>query len=105
VYLHKYTHPRQPDGDHAGATAAGERRAQPPHPANAHDWLRAGEDALVGDDATIITLSAREREMLAGLGTKLEQWLENPARIAASDWEALAPIALRLRDLLRRIHE
>jgi ParB family chromosome partitioning protein len=105
VYLRKYAHDRETGGDHAPAAAADERGAQLPQATSAHDRLRAGEDAPTVDDTAIVPLNARERAALSGLGTKLEQWLENPARLAASDWEALAPIALRLRDLLRRLQD
>jgi len=105
VSLYKETHDRQPEGDHAAAARDDEREAQPPQPASTHDRLRAGEDAPAVDDAAIVALSARERATLAGLGEKLELWLDDPARLSAADWEVLAPIALRLRDLLRRMHE
>jgi len=104
VSLYKDTHDRQPDDDHAGSTA-GERQAQPTQASTAHDRLPTGDDVPTVGDSTIVPLNARERAALSGLGNKLEQWIENPARLAAADWEALAPIALRLRDLLRRMHE
>jgi ParB family transcriptional regulator, chromosome partitioning protein len=104
VSLYKDAHDRQLEGDHATARD-GASAVQPPQAATAHDRLPTGEDAPTVDDVAIVLLNARERAALAGLGNKLEQWLDNPARLAAADWEALAPIALRLRDLLRRMHE
>ena len=80
VSLRKDTHDRQPDGGHAPA-AAGERRT------------------------ALVTLSERERATLAGLGEKLAHWLDNPAHLPPKDWEILAPIALRLRDLLHYLNE
>jgi ParB family transcriptional regulator, chromosome partitioning protein len=104
VSLYKDTHDRLPDGDHAPATA-GEYRVQPAQAAGAHDRLPSGDDVPIVGDSAIVPLNARERAALSGLGNKLEQWIENPARLVVADWEALAPIAVRLRDLLRRMQE
>ncbi len=61
---------------------------------------------LPADDATVVPLSARERAMLEGLGSKLEQWLENPATPGAGGLgRLLAPIAQRLGELLGRVQE
>src|SRR6266545_3298887 len=103
VYLRKYGHDRQPDGDHAAAAADDEREAQPPQAASTHDRLRAGDHVPTAGDPAIVSLNAHERTSLMRLGEKLELWLDDPARLSAADWEVLAPIALRLRDLLRRL--
>jgi len=56
-----------------------------------------------GQHAAIVSLSERERSTLAELGEKLAHWLANPAHLTREDWALLAPIALRLHDLLRRL--
>jgi ParB/RepB/Spo0J family partition protein len=101
VSLRKDSHDRESGGDHAAS--AHERT--PPQAARAHDRHEAGEEIPTVDDAAIVTLSARERATLVELGVKLEQWLDDPTQLAPTDWEILAPIALQLRDLLRRLNE
>jgi len=103
VSLYKDTHDRPPDSDHAGDSTADERTAQPRNMASAHDRRPAGDRAPIAGDTALVTLNAHERTSLMQLGEKLELWLDDPARLSAADWEVLAPIALRLRDLLRRL--
>lgn len=98
VSLRKDTPGRQSSGDDSYAVA---------------DELSLRKDTLVRQsdldhapatgDPGIVSLSARERALLSELGGKLEQWLDNPALLSAADWKLLAPIALRLRDLLHRL--
>jgi len=101
--LYKDSHDRQPDGDHA-ATMADEvslrKDSHDRQPDGGHAPAAAGERRTA-----LVTLSERERATLAGLGEKLAHWLDNPAHLPPKDWEILAPIALRLRDLLHYLNE
>ena len=103
VSLRKDTHDRQPDGDYADDSAADERTAQPRNTASAHDRQPTGDHVPTAGDPAIVSLNAHERTSLMRLGEKLELWLDDPARLSPADWEVLIPIALRLRDLLRRL--
>jgi len=47
-------------------------------------------------------LSTQERTSLVELSSKLELWLNHPARLAPDDWRLLAPILQRLLDLSNR---
>jgi Probable transposase len=103
VSLYKDTHDRQPDGDYADDSAADERTEQPRNTASGHDRRPSGDRAPMMGAPAIVSLNAHERTSLMQLGEKLELWLDDPARLSPADWEVLAPIALRLRDLLRRL--
>ena len=54
------------------------------------------------DDQPLM-LSTQERASLVELSSKLEVWLNHPARLAPDDWRLLAPILQRLRDVSDRL--
>ena len=48
-------------------------------------------------------LTAQERAMLAAVMAKVERLLDDVGQLTEADWALLAPLALRLSDLLRRV--
>jgi ParB/RepB/Spo0J family partition protein len=102
VYLHKYTHDREAGGDHAHAAPVG-AATQSPDTSGEVARPQAQDRQPDADDQDIITLSAQARASLGELATKLGLWIDDPERLSAVDWELLAPVALRFRDLLQRL--
>lgn len=97
VSLYKDTHGREQDADHAHAASV-------PRSAPAAAAARTAHDPQQhAADPRIITLSAAARLALPELRETLDLWLADPARLTPEDWELLAPIAQRLRDLLQRV--
>ena len=130
VSLRKDTNDADQDREHAGASSS--QAAQQPRTIDEHLPPRAehvpqqnGEHGTspanqparqspaISDDAPStpapnhddqpLLLSTQERTSLMELSSKLEVWLNHPARLAPDDWRLLAPILQRLRDVSDRL--